>query len=72
MDKLPDELIEIIISYGIKCKKDQNFYVNKRFLKVAKKKTDKCSQTIILNHPVCIGCYPQVLTFFKGYLTTFY
>lgn len=72
MEKLPDEIVEHIINYGIKCKKDQNVYVNKRFLKISKKKIDNCSKTIVLNHPVCIGCHPQVLTFFKGYFSIFY
>ena len=30
LEKLPDELQLIIFSYAIKCKKDQNFYINKQ------------------------------------------
>ena len=34
LENLPIELQEIIFSYAIKCKKDQNFYINKDIVKL--------------------------------------
>lgn len=70
MDNLPDELIRKIIKLTNLCKKDQNFYVNKRFLKLSKEKFIKCQKKIIFKHNICVGCHPQVLTFFKGYYSS--
>ena len=72
MEKLPDEVLERIIFYAFPCKKSQKFYINKRFLKLTKKKIDKCIKINMLNQDICVGCHPNVLKFLKGYSYLFY
>jgi hypothetical protein len=45
-NKLPDEIIEVILNTAGLCKKSQNFYINKYFLNISKKKINKCRKCI--------------------------
>ena len=44
LENLPTELQEIIFSYAIKCKKDQNFYINKDIVKLLNKRFKICKE----------------------------
>ncbi len=72
MDKLPDEIIEVILNTASLCKKSQNFYINKYFLNISKKKINKCRKMYMLKQNICIGCHPHVLKFIKTYYSQSY
>ena len=72
MEKLPDEIIEIILNAAKICKKNQNFYVNKRFFKISKKRIDKCKKMHMLKQDICVGCHPHVIKFVKTYYGSLY
>ncbi len=72
MEKLPDEIVEIILNASNLCKKNQNLYVNKHFFKLAKKKTDNCKKMYMLKQNICVGCHPHVIKFINTYYGSFY
>ena len=71
LENLPTELQEIIFSYAIKCRKDQNFYINKQITKVLKKRFKKCAPYHMLNALICQNCYNNAFMFMQYMGTAF-
>ena len=72
LETLPTELQEIIFSYAIKCKKDQNFYINKDIVKLLNKRFKKCKEHQMLNKFICQNCDEQAFLFMKYYGCSFF
>ncbi len=53
---LPEDIQRVIFSYAFKCKKEQNFYINKELYQVAYKQLDGCSEIRCLGKPICERC----------------
>ena len=53
---LPEDIQRVIFSYAFKCKKEQNFYINKELYQVAYKQLDGCSEIRCLGKPICKRC----------------
>ena len=65
LENLPTELQSIIFSYAIKCKKDQNFYINKEITKLLKKRFKKCKPYHMLNAFICQNCDKNAFMFMQ-------
>ena len=65
MDKLPDDFLIKIIDYAFICKIEQNFYINKRLLRLSKEKIGNCQHMIVLKKDLCMNCNKDVLKFFS-------
>jgi hypothetical protein len=61
IDKLPEELQNIILDYAIPCKKSQNFYINKEITNYVCKKKKNCKCIHYFNIDICFGCNKKVL-----------
>ena len=61
LNKLPTELIHLILDFAFTCKKEQNFYVNKEVQIYVCKKKQKCKKIIVFKKNVCSGCYENEL-----------
>ena len=59
-NNLPIEIQNIIIEYAIKCKKSQNFYINKELTRYFVK-NKKCKKNIIFGKDICVKCYEKEL-----------
>jgi len=53
---LPEDIQRVIFSYAFKCKKEQNFYINKELYQVAYQQLDGCSEIRCLGKPICERC----------------
>lgn len=71
LETLPTELQEIIFSYAIKCKKDQNFYINKDVVKLLNKRFKKCRPYHMLNAFICQKCDNNAFMFMQYMGTAF-
>ena len=71
LENLPIELQEIIFSYAIKCRKDQNFYINKQITKLLNKKFKKCAPYHMLNALICQNCDKNAFMFMQYLGTSF-
>jgi hypothetical protein len=71
LENLPTELQEIIFSYAIKCKKDQNFYINKQITKLLNKRFKKCEPYHMLNAFICQKCDKNAFMFMQYMGTAF-
>ena len=49
LENLPEELQGIIFEYAYKCKKEQNFYINKELTSMILKQLDKCDNRKIFH-----------------------
>ena len=67
MNLLPDEILREIIFYTKLCKKDNNFYVNKRFYNASKDKICKCKKFRVLKHNFCMNCDKKTISFINTY-----
>ena len=65
LENLPTELQEIIFSYAIKCRKDQNFYINKQITKLLNKRFKKCKPYHMLNAFICQKCDNNAFMFMQ-------
>ena len=65
MNKLPDDVVRNIIDFSFICKKEQNFYINKRLLKLSKEKIGNCKHIIVFKRDLCSNCHKDVLKFFS-------
>lgn len=68
---LPDELKLIIFNFAYKCKKDQNFYINKELTKLLNQNFCKCKGTLMLNKIICKNCDKVAYTFLHYLGTSF-
>ncbi len=53
---LPEDIQRVIFSYAFKCKKEQNFYINKELYELISKQLDGCSEIRCLGKPICERC----------------
>lgn len=65
LENLPTELQSIIFSYSIKCKKNQNFYINKEITKLLNKRFKKCKEHQMLNKFICQNCDKNAFMFMQ-------
>ena len=56
LETLPEDVQKIIFSYAFKCKKEQNFYINKELCKLAPNQLNNCGEIICLGKPICRRC----------------
>ena len=61
LENLPTELQDIIFNYAVKCKKNQNFYINKHIVKLLNKRFKKCKEQQMLNKFICQNCDRMLL-----------
>ena len=62
---LPKELQSIIFSYAIKCKKDQNFYINKDIAILLENRFEKCKPYYMYNNFICQNCDNHAFMFMQ-------
>ena len=67
-ENLPVELQVNIFNFAIKCKKEQNIYLNKELTKLLNKKFCKCKGTLLLNKIICKEC-DKMACYFLNYLS---
>ena len=67
MDDLPDDVLKKIIDLSFICKKEQNFFINKRMLNLSKKKLDNCKSIIVFKRNICANCHKDVLKYFNAF-----
>ena len=72
LETLPTELQEIIFSYAIKCRKDQNFYINKEIVKLLNNRFKKCKEHQMLNKFICQNCDNNAFMFMQYYGCSFF
>ena len=65
LENLPTELQSIIFSYAIKCKKDQNFYINKYIANLLENRFKKCKPYHMLNTFICQNCDSHAFMFMQ-------
>ena len=65
MNKVPDDVLRNIIDFSFICKKEQNFYINKRLLKLSKEKVNCCMPIIVFKKNICSNCHKDVLKYFN-------
>lgn len=70
MNRLPDDVLRNIIDFAFICKKEQNFYINKRLLKLSKEKVNCCMPIVVFKKNICINCHKEVFKFFNYYYCT--
>jgi len=67
MNNVPDDVLRNIIDLSFICKKEQNFYINKRILKLLKEKICNCYPIIVFKKNICATCHKDVLKFFNAF-----
>lgn len=65
LENLPTELQDIIFNYAVKCKKNQNFYINKHIVKLLNKRFKKCKEQQMLNKFICQNCDKNAFMFMQ-------
>ena len=65
LENLPTELQDIIFSYAIKCKKDQNFYISKDIANLLENRFKKCKPHFMLNTFICQNCDSNAFMFMQ-------
>ena len=53
LETLPEDVQKIIFSYAFKCKKEQNFYINKELCNLVSEQVNNCGEIICLGKPIC-------------------
>ena len=61
LENLPKDVKNYILDYAFKCKKEQNFYINKQIALYIINKVRECKKTQALSKEVCSGCYKREL-----------
>jgi hypothetical protein len=56
LEILPIELQRIIFEYAFKCKKEQNFYINKELFLLITRQIERCENRLIFNMSLCRNC----------------
>ena len=56
LENLPEELQGIIFEYAYKCKKEQNFYLNKELTLLVSTQLNKCENRKIFHMSLCRYC----------------
>ena len=56
LETLPEDVQKIIFSYSFKCKKEQNFYINKELCNLVSVQLNNCGEIICLGKPICLRC----------------
>ncbi len=56
LETLPEDIQKIIFSYAFKCKKEQNFYINKDLCNLASNQLNDCGEIICLGKHICRRC----------------
>ncbi len=56
LESLPEDVQKIIFSYAFKCKKKQNFYINKELCLLVSNQLNGCREIICLGKPICERC----------------
>ena len=56
LDILPEDVQREIFSYAFKCKREQNFYINKELCDMIRKPMTDCKKIICLSKPICSRC----------------
>ena len=64
-NSLPIELVDHILEFTFKCKKEENIIINKEFLEKFKEKQKKCSYKNLWGHNFCRKCDKQELDYIK-------
>lgn len=72
LEKLPSEIENIIFEYAIKCKKEQNFYINKNIANLLIKRFENCKEMLMINTYICTNCNTETMKFLKYYNVAFF
>lgn len=56
LENLPEEIQGIIFEYAYKCKKEQNFFINRELTSMILKQLDKCDNRKIFHMSLCRKC----------------
>lgn len=65
LDTIPNELQLKIFEYGMPCKREKNFIINKQITKLLSKKFKKCKPYHMLNTFICKNCDKHAFMFMQ-------
>ena len=67
LEKLPEDIQGIIFQYAYKCKKEQNFYLNKELTSMILSLLDKCECCFVFKRPICKDCDKIAFNWISGW-----
>ena len=65
LEKLPEDIQRIIFGYAYKCKREQNFYINKELMSMILKQLEKCDNIKVFNMSLCGKCDSMAFDWFS-------
>ena len=65
LETLPEDMQREIFAYAFKCKRKQNFYINKELYTIILPSMVKCKKRRYLDENMCVNCDSRAVIWFR-------